>query len=398
MSASFQSTTLIERSGVRATKENQRCIGLGSKAGRKVGMSRPSEEVPVIDMEDGIKLAQAVVDTVRDPLLVLDQALRVVAVGRSFCQTFRISSEDVRGHLLYEIDGGQWDIPELRELLATISAGQAVIEDYEVEREFPGIGHRIMMLNARKVFYETGSHSTVLLAFEDITNQRAFEQQVQELLREKDMLLQEIEHRVANSLQIIASILVLKARAAQSEEARAQLEDAHRRVMSVAAVQKHLHVSGGGKPIQIGDYLTKLCKTLAESMIGGSRPISLRVVADAGAAASRDAVSIGLIVTELVMNALKYAFTDGEPGAEINISYRIDGSDWTLTVSDNGKGMPNVTVASEKSGLGTNLVKALTRQLGAVVETVSGPHGTAVAVIHATLKPASAMRGELSRA
>ena len=88
-------------------------------------MSRPSEEVPVIDMEDGIKLAQAVVDTVRDPLLVLDQALRVVAVGRSFCQTFRISSEDVRGHLLYEIDGGQWDIPELRELLATISAGQA---------------------------------------------------------------------------------------------------------------------------------------------------------------------------------------------------------------------------------------------------------------------------------
>jgi chemotaxis protein methyltransferase CheR len=344
-------------------------------------------------MEDGIRLAQAVVDTVRDPLIVLDHALRVIAVGRSFCQTFRLSSEDVRGNLLYEIDGGQWNIPELRELLETISAGQAVIEDYEVEREFPAIGHRIMRLNARKVFYETGSHSTVLLAFEDITNQRAFERQVQELLREKDMLLQEIEHRVANSLQIIASILALKARAVQSEEARRQLEDAHKRVMSVAAVQKHLHVSGGGKPVQIGDYLTKLCETLAESMIGGSRPISLRVAADAGAAASRDAVSIGLIVTELVMNALKYAFHDGDPRAEINISYRVDGPDWTLAVSDNGKDMPNVIVGSEKFGLGTNLVKALTRQLDAVVETVSGPHGTAVAVTHATLKSVSAKRG-----
>lgn len=210
-------------------------------------MSAPSEEVSVIDMEDGITLAQAVVDTVRDPLLVLDHALRVIAVGRSFCQTFRLSSEDVRGHLLYEIDGGQWDIPELRELLETISAGQAVIEDYEVEREFPTIGHRIIRLSARKVFYETGSHSTVLLAFEDVTFQRAFEQQVQGLLREKDMLLQEIEHRVANSLQILASILILKARAVQSEEARRQLEDAHKRVMSVAAVQKHLHVSGGSE-------------------------------------------------------------------------------------------------------------------------------------------------------
>ncbi len=243
-----------------------------------------------------------------------------------------------------------------------------------------------MRLNARKVFYETGSQSAVLLAFEDVTDQRAFERQVQELLREKDRLLQEIEHRVANSLQIIASILILKARVVQSEEARRQLEDAHKRVMSVAAVQKHLHVSGGGKPIEIGDYLTRLCETLAESMIGGSRPISLRVVSDAGAAASRDAVSIGLIVTELVMNALKYTFPDAGSNAVINVCYRVDGSDWTLTVSDNGKGMPKVFVGGAKAGLGTNLVKALTRQLDAVVETVSGPHGTAVAVRHATLR------------
>ena len=159
---------------------------------------------------------------------------------------------------------------------------QSTIEGYEVDREFPAIGRRTMLLNARKVFYEKGTHTTVLLAFEDITERRAVERQVEELLREKDMLLEEIQHRVANSLQIIASILLIKARTVQSEETRLQLEDAHQRVLSVAAVQQHLHVVGGGKPIDIGEYLTKLCETLAQSMIGDSRPITLKVDADAG--------------------------------------------------------------------------------------------------------------------
>ena len=193
-----------------------------------------------------------------------------------------------------------------------------------------------MLLNARKVFYEKGTHSTVLLAFEDVTDRRAVERQVQELLREKDMLLEEIQHRVANSLQIIASILILKARSVQSEETRLQLEDAHQRVLSVAAVQQHLHVSGGGKPIELASYLSKLCETLAQSMIGDSRPISLKVDADAGSAISRDAVSIGLIVTELVMNALKHAFPGEKPDAAIVVSYKVAGPDWKLTVSDNG--------------------------------------------------------------
>ena len=384
----------VERSGVRATLRKLALLALGQKAERKVGMltSMLSKEAPLIDIKDGIALAQAVVDTVRDPLVVLDQDLRVVAVGRSFCQTFRLVRDDVRGHLLYEIDGGQWDIPELRDLLETISNGQAVIEGYQVEREFPAIGHRVMLLNARKVFYETGTHSTVLLAFEDVTDRRAVERRVQELLREKDMLLEEIQHRVANSLQIIASILILKARTVQSEETRQQLEEAHQRVMSIAAVQKHLHVSGSGKPIEIADYLTKLCETLAESMIGGSRPISLTVAADAGTATSRDAVSIGLIVTELVMNALKYAFPDGGQGAAIVVSYRVAGPDWKLMVSDNGTGMPKVNASSGKTGLGTSLVKALTRQLDAVVDIASGPGGTTVAVIHATFKSAPVSR------
>jgi chemotaxis protein methyltransferase CheR len=339
------------------------------------------------DVQDGIALANAIVDTVRDPLVVLDQKLRVVTASRSFYNTFRLVRDEVHGLLLYEIDGGRWDIPELRELLGAILTDKEAVERCEVDREFSKIGRRIMLLNARKVFYETGTHSTILLAFEDVTSQRAIERQVQELLREKDMLLEEMEHRVANSLQIIASILLIKARTVQSEETRLQLEDAHQRVLSVAAVQQHLHVGGGGnKPIEIANYLTKLCETLAQSMIGDSRPIALIVDADAGTAISREAVSIGLIVTELVMNALKHAFPSEKSNAAIVVSYKVAGTDWKLTISDNGIGKPDVSASATKAGLGTGLIKALTRQLNAVVDIASDARGTAVTITHATFK------------
>lgn len=345
-----------------------------------------SKDAPAADIPVGIALAlaHAIIDTVRDPLLVLDPEHCITAASRSFYQTFNLAGEDVRGQLLFEVDGGQWNIPELRTLLETIAKDHAPIEKYEVDREFPRIGRRFMCLSAREVFYEQGTNASILLAFEDITDRHAIEQQVQALLQEKDMLLEEMQHRVANSLQIIASILLMKARAVQSDETRLQLQDAHRRVLSVAAVQQHLHVAGLNKPIEIANYLTKLCETLAQSMIGDSRSIALTVKADHGTAASRDAVSIGLLVTELVINALKHAFTEGKRDAAIVVSYRVAGPDWKLTVSDNGIGKPAVEPNGTRPGLGTSLIQALAKQLDAQVETISKSTGTAVSVTHAT--------------
>jgi two-component sensor histidine kinase len=354
-----------------------------------------SKDVPFVDIPDGITLAHAIVDTVRDPLLVLDNKLRVIAASRSFYQTFQLSDREVRGRLLYEIDDGQWNIPELRTLLVTIAEDQATIEGYEVDREFPVIGHRTMLLNARRVTYEEGTSTTVVLAFEDITARRLIERQVDELLKEKDMLLEEMRHRVANSLQIIASILLIKARTVQSEETRLQLQDAHQRVLSVAAVQQHLQVSGHGAPILVGAYLTKLCGTLAQSMIGDSRAISLKVEADAGTAMSQQAVSIGLIVTESVMNALKHAFPSEKPSAAILVSYKVADSDWRLTISDNGIGAAEAAGGGKRTGLGTSLVKSLARQLDATVDVKSDTHGRAVVITHATFKakPADSTTG-----
>jgi PAS domain S-box-containing protein len=170
--------------------------------------STKSKVAPFVEVPDGITLAHAIVDTVRDPLLVLDENLRIVAASRAFHQTFHLVDEDVRGHLIYEIDDGQWNIPELRTLLETIAKDHETVEGYEVDREFPRVGRRIMLLNARKVFYAEGTHTTTLLAFEDVTHRRAVEQQVQELLLEKDMLLQEMQHRVANSLQLLPAFFL----------------------------------------------------------------------------------------------------------------------------------------------------------------------------------------------
>ena len=346
---------------------------------------------------DACALAQGIVDTVRAPVLVLDSELRVIAASRSFYATFRVRPEDTKGRLLYALGDGQWDIEMLRVLLEKIIPEQGVMEDYEVEHVFPGLGRRTMCLNARQVFYEEGANTTILLGMEDITHRRLLEREKDELLRQKDTLLQELQHRIANSLTIIASIILMKARTVQSEETRLHLQDAHKRVMSVAAVQKQLHASGVGS-IEVAPYLSRLCETLAVSMIGDSRPISLKVTGDGGSATSSQAESFGLIVTELVMNALKHAFPNEKVAGQITVAYETAGPNWKLSVSDNGIGKPDGVFAQAKTGLGTGIVKALSQQLGAQVETVAGPAGTTVFVTHATFPTRTVKPGFFSRA
>jgi two-component sensor histidine kinase len=334
---------------------------------------------------DAWALAQGIVDTVREPVLVLDNELRVIAASRSFYSTFKVQPDETKGRLLYALGDGQWDIPKLRVLLEKIIPEKGVMEDYEVEHQFPGLGHRTMWLNARQVFYEGGANTTILLGMEDVTDRRILEREKDELLREKDVLLEELQHRIANSLQIIASILLMKARTVQSEETRLHLQDAHKRVMSVAAIQKQLHGSRVSGTIEISPYLSNLCETLATSMIGDSRPITIKAVGAEGGVSSRQAESLGLIVTELVMNALKHAFPAGHAGGQITVSYDSAGTNWKLSVSDDGVGKPQDGVfAQPKTGLGTGIVKALAQQLDAQVETVADSSGTRISITHAT--------------
>jgi len=176
----------------------------------------------------------------------------------------------------------------------------------------------------------------------------------------------------------------MKSRMVTSEETRLQLQDAHKRVMSVAAVQKHLHATGAAGPVEMAPYLTQLCESLKTSMIGDYRPPTLKVTSDAGTVTSREAVSLGLIVTELILNALKHAFTDDRADRQIAVGFAIAGTNWKLSVADNGIGAPVGVFAQAKSGLGTSIVNALAQQLEARVDVVSGRQGTTVLVTHAT--------------
>lgn len=341
------------------------------------------------DLQNACAFAEAIVNTVREPLVVLDHDLRVIAASRSFYRTFKVKPEDTEGRLLYELGGGEWNIPKLRSLLEKVLPADGptevgAIEAYEIEHDFPGIGPRTMCLNARKVFYETDLRANILLGIEDITERLILEREKDDLLRQKDVLLEEIQHRIANSLQIIASIIMMKARAVESDEARRHLQEAHQRVMSVAAVQQHLHAVARSGPVRLGPYLSKLCEALSHSMIGDHRSISLNVHGEEGSASCRDAESLGLIVTELVINSVKHAFSEDTKDGRITVVFDVSGADWKLSVVDNGIGKSNGVFAQPRTGLGTGIVNALAKQLDAKVATLSDSKGTSVSVTHAT--------------
>jgi two-component sensor histidine kinase len=164
--------------------------------------------------------------------------------------------------------------------------------------------------------------------------------------------------------------------------------------MSVAAVQQQLLASGHGAQIEIGPYLVRLCEALAASMTEDSHPVSLQVQADGGTASSAEAGSIGLIVTELVINAFKHAFVGGRAVGQLVVAYEAADTGWRLAVSDNGVGTPQAHLGSSRttSGLGTIIVEALARQLGARVDTVTNSRGTTVSITHGSIGLGSATR------
>ena len=349
---------------------------------------------PFAAIAHGHSLAEAIVDAVREPLLVLDLDLCVIGASRSFYRTFAVAPRKTEGRLVFELGDGQWNIPALRAVLEDVIPKRRTVEAFEVEHEFPEIGRRVMLLNARRVFGEDGSPSAILLAIEDVTRRREAEREKDELLQQKEILLQEMQHRVANSLQIIASILLLKARTVQSEEIRLHLQDAHRRVMSVATVQQQLHASGLNESIDIGSYLSKLCDSLAKSMVGDRRPVSITVQATSGTAVSDEAVSLGLIVTELVINSLKHGFQGGAEG-EILVRYEVQDSGWRLSVSDNGSGTQEASGEPPHTGLGTSIVEALAHQLEATVQKTSGPQGATVTITAPAISAGVATGGRM---
>jgi two-component sensor histidine kinase len=332
-----------------------------------------------------LSLTLAVVGSSPGPLLLLDRELRVVAASRSFCRDFSLDPESVMGKSVFKCGQGEWDVPQLRSLLTSIAEGSHAPEAYEFDLRRGGAEPRRLSIHAQRLAYLDLDEVRLLVGVTDITDARADAKVKEQLCRENALLLQEVRHRIANSLQIIASVLLQGARRTQSLETRNHLQAAHHRVMSVASLERQLSASAADHG-QIRTYLSRLCASIGDSMIQQPERITIEVLADDRNLPANLLVSLGLITTELVINALKYAFPDGRAG-KIIVGYDAHELSWTLRVSDNGVGMaagPDPVVV----GLGTSIVQALAAQLAATVEVANASPGVAVSIVHSA--PANA--------
>lgn len=326
-------------------------------------------------------LAMALVESSKTPLLLLDDDVTVVGASSSFCNTFNLDPATIANHKLAALGAGEWNVPQLQSLLLATISGSADIDAYEMDLVRQGKATCRLILSAHKLDYFDTEKVRVVLAATDVTATRLAEQQKDELVREKQILLQELQHRIANSLQIIASVLMQSARRVQSEETRLHLHDAHSRVMSIATLQKQLAVTNL-ESVELRSYFADLCRSISASMIDDAKRLTLETIVEDTTTNSDVSVSMGLIVTELVINAIKHAFPDQTAGGKITVSFAANDGAWSLSVSDNGAGMP-VGDNGVKLGLGTGIVEALSKQLDASVTVVDASPGTRVEVRHA---------------
>lgn len=327
-------------------------------------------------------LTRAVVSSSTAPLLLLAGDQSVLTASKSFCEAFGINQSEVVGRSVFSLGGGEWDIPQFRSLLEGVASGAASITAYEMDFKRAGHAPRLLVLNPQKLEYGDEENARIILAISDVTDARSNDKLKTALLAEKAVLLREIQHRVANSLQIIASILLQSARRVQSDETRGHLTNAHGRVMSMAAVQQQLALSEDAL-IEVRSYFTQLCKSLAASMIRDAEKLSLVVEAEHGLVPSDTATSFGLIITELVINSLKHAFPQNE--GKIIVSFKVEGGHWTLSVKDDGVGMPTGPNKA-KPGLGTSLIEALAQKLDAEIIVGDANPGTIVSVRHRSVE------------
>ena len=130
-------------------------------------------------LQENRRYTEAIIETVREALVVLDAHLKVLSVNWSFCDTFQVTSDETIGEFIFDLGNGQWDIPALRKLLEDILPANTKFDNYEVDHTFPSIGHKIMLLNARRIYQEGAGTQKILLAIEDITERKQAETKLQ---------------------------------------------------------------------------------------------------------------------------------------------------------------------------------------------------------------------------
>ncbi len=315
--------------------------------------------------------ADAIVETVRQPLLVLSADLRIIRANRCFYTTFALSPDRAEQQSIFELEQGVWDLPSLRSLLETILSSNTEFHDFEITQTLVGQPPRILLLNARKIIDERETQS-ILLAIEDITERRQAEAQIQDSLTEKEVLLREIHHRVTNNLQIISSLLSLQSNRITDPQLQEILQDSQNRVRAMASIHEILYRSTNLAALDFAEYIQLLVTNLFDSITVARTAISLRVDIQPDVTINVDrAVLCGLIINELVTNAFKHGFPD-DRGGEVLVKLTASEDLFTLSVSNNGRTLPPDFDLHDVRSMGLTLVLSLIRQIKGNLELETG--------------------------
>jgi len=334
--------------------------------------------------------AQNIVDTVREPLLILDATLRVRSGNRAFYLTFQVSAAETENRLIYELGNGQWDIPDLRTLLEDIVPQSSVFNDFELEHDFPSIGRRVMLLNARRL--EAGHHGELLvLAMEDVTERRRAEEEVgkakeaaETANKTKSLFLANMSHELRTPLNAILGYSEML----QEEAAERELGEFGADLEKINAAGKHLlalindildlsKIEAGKMELflesfDVAEMIDEIACTIRPLVEQNANTLNLELAPDLGAMHA-DQMKVRQGLYNLLSNAVK--FTQGGTITVDAGRQRMDGREWIVfRVADTGIGLgPEQTVrlfqdftqadasTTRKFG-GTGLGLALTRR------------------------------------
>jgi two-component sensor histidine kinase len=304
--------------------------------------------------------AQGIIDTLDEPLLVLDQGGCVLTGNRGFFETFRVGRDDTVGRSLFALGNGQWNIPEFRRLLGDIIPKAAAIIAYEVNADFPAIGRRTMLVSARRLVHPDNNSTSVLVLFEDVTERRRGEAQ-------KDILLAETRHRMKNLLAMMRSLATQTAVQGRSAE---EYRDAFLGRFEAVVRAEDLALTESAEN-DLG--------ALVEQALAPAGPDRCHV--DPGPAINlkrSQIVPISLILHELVTNALKYGALSTSSGAvHVTWSLAPEGVLHLTWQEENG---PPVVPPSQ-TGFGSKLIKhSAEHGLGGTAELRYEPTGLNVHV------------------
>ncbi|MDC4203166.1 MAG: ATP-binding protein [Candidatus Manganitrophus sp.] len=301
-------------------------------------------------LQAALTYADGIIDTIREPLLILDAKMRIKRANRSFYETFRVSPDQTEHHSLYDLGNGQWDIPALRTQMEKVLPRNSQFENFEVEHDFPTIGRRTMLLNARQVRTEgnTAETGTILLAIEDATERKRVEKELARRAAELARSNAELEqfayvasHDLQEPLRIVASYTQLLSRRYQgrldtdADEFITYIVDgAVRMKQLINDLLAYSRVSTQGKAFAPVDCEEIFRQTLIN--LGMS-------VEESGAVVTRDPLptvpgdtsQLSQLFQNLIGNAIKFR---GDP-PRIHLSAKEKQNEWLFSVQDNGIGI-----------------------------------------------------------